>query len=49
MRIKFLSLQHTFLKNVEMKRLLKLAPADVENLNVVAFRETVTDVALLSS
>jgi hypothetical protein len=35
-------------KKVEIKRLLKLAPADVENLNVAAFREIVTVVALLS-
>jgi len=36
-------------KIVEIKRFLKLAPADVENLNVAASRETVADVALLSS
>lgn len=36
-------------KNVEVNRLLKLAPADVENLNVAAFREIVTGVALLNS
>lgn len=33
-------------KNVEIKRILKLAPADVENLNVAAFREIVAEVAL---
>jgi len=36
-------------KNAEIKRFLKLVPADVENQNVVAFREIVADVALLSS
>jgi len=36
-------------KNVERKRFLKLAPADVENLNVAEFGEIVADVALLSS
>jgi len=36
-------------KNVEIKRFLKLALADVENLNVAAFRENVADVALLCS
>jgi hypothetical protein len=46
---KILVLATYVFKNVEIKRLLKLAPADVENPNAAAFREIVTGVALLSS
>jgi hypothetical protein len=49
MRIKILVPATYVFKNFEIKRLLKLAPADVENLNVAAFREIVADVTLLSS